>query len=88
MVKDGDFSLSVEFACALHALAGKEEALEWGKFRSGMVTIAGSEYMPPKVAELPAKFNEMVASASSIDDVYDKAIHVFLTMARNQFSMM
>ncbi len=50
-----------------------------------MVTIAGSEYMPPKVAELPAKFNEMVASASSIDDVYDKAIHVFLTMARNQF---
>jgi len=84
-VKDGYFCLSVEFVCALHALAGKEEALEWGQFRSGMVTIAGSGYLPPKVADLPAKFNEMAASANDIDDVYDKAIHVFLTMARNQF---
>jgi len=66
-------------------LAGKEEALEWGKFRSGMVTIAGSEYIPPKAVELLAKFNEMIASASIIDDVFDKAIHVFLTMARNKF---
>jgi len=84
-VKNGEFGLSVEFVCALHALAGKEEALEWGQFRSGMVTIAGSEYLPPKVIELPTKFNEMVISANNIDDVYDKAIHVFLTMARNQF---
>jgi len=84
-VKNGGFCLSVEFVCALHALAGKEEALEWGRFRSGMVTIAGSEYLPPKVADLPAKFKEMVVSANSIDDVYDKAIHVFLAMARNQF---
>ncbi len=84
-VKNGDFCLSIEFVCALHALAGKEEALEWGRFRSGMVTIAGSEYLPPKVVDLPGKFNEMVALASNIDDIYDKAIHVFLTMARNQF---
>ena len=56
-----------------------------GQFRSGMVTIAGSEYLPPKVVDLPTKFNEMVKSANSINDVYDKAIHVFLTMARNQF---
>ena len=47
-VKNHDFSLTAEFACSLHALAGKEEALEWGKFRSGMVTIVGSEYLPPK----------------------------------------
>ena len=47
-VENDDFNLSVDFVCALHALAGKEEALEWGKFRSGMVTIAGSEYLPPK----------------------------------------
>jgi len=84
-VKNGDFCLSVEFVCALHALAGKEEALEWGQFRSGMVNIAGSEYLPPKAVDLPVRFNEMVASASNIDDIYDKAIQVFLTMAHNQF---
>jgi Fic family protein len=84
-VKHDRFSVSVEFVCALHALAGKEEALEWGQFRSGMVTIAGSEYMPPKVSELPSKFNALMVSLNEIEDVYDKAIHVFLSMARNQF---
>jgi len=52
-----------------------------------MVTITRSEYMPPKVADLLTKFNEMVASADNLEDVYDKAIHVFLTMARNHFFM-
>ena len=84
-VKNGDFRLSVAFVNDLHALAGKEEALEWGRFRSGMVTIAGSAYLPPKAIDLPAKFNEMVASLDHFDDVYDKAIHVFLQMALNQF---
>jgi len=84
-IKNGDFSLSIEFVNALHALAGKEEALEWGQFRSGMVAIAGSDYSPPTVIDLPLKFNEMLVSADGFDDVYDKAIHVFLTMARNQF---
>jgi len=84
-IKKGDFSLSLDFVCALRALAGKEEALEWGQFRSGAVTIAGSAYMSPKASELPGKFNEMLVSADRFDDVYDKAIHVFLTMARNQF---
>lgn len=41
--------------------------------------------MPPKSNTLLNKFEEMVASANGIDDVYDKAIHVFLQMARNQF---
>jgi len=84
-VKNNDFSLSLTFVNALHSIAGKEEALEWGHFRSGGVTIAGSEYLPPKADDLRIKFDEMVASANRLDDVYDKAIHVFLQMARHQF---
>ncbi len=84
-VENNEFCLSVEFVSALHALAGKEDALEWGVFRSGMVTIAGSEYFPPKANDLLAMFNQMIISSGRIDDVYDKAIHVFLTMARCQF---
>ncbi len=84
-IKNNEFFLSFTFVNSLHALAGKEEALEWGQFRSGMVTIAGSEYMPPKVDDLLTKFDEMLTSANSYDDIYDKAIHVFLQMARNQF---
>lgn len=84
-VKKGEFSLSLPFVCALHGLAAKEEALEWGCFRSGSVTIAGSAYLPPKAGQLQSKFDELVISAAGFDDVYDQAIHVFLQMARHQF---
>lgn len=84
-LKNNHFTLSKEFVCELHQIAGKEEALEWGKFRTGMVTIAGSDYKPPKVAELPAKFDELIISSGKKSDIYDKAIHVFLNMARNQY---
>lgn len=52
-IKQRSFSLSKQYACKLHAVAGQEEALEWGVFRSGGVTIAGTDYMPPE----SAKFN-------------------------------
>jgi len=84
-VKTGEFCLSLDFVYALHAISGKEEALEWGQFRSGGVTIAGSDYLPPKAAELQFKFAELLVSVDRFDDIYDKAIHVFLVMARNQF---
>jgi Fic family protein len=60
-VKTGEFCLSLDFLYALHALSGKEEALEWGQFRSGGVTIAGSDYLPPKAADLEGKFSELLA---------------------------
>jgi len=84
-VKAGKFCFSLEFLCALHAEAAKEEALEWGCLRSGGVTIAGSNYLPPKAEELNRNFSELLASMNAYDDIYDKAIHVFLSMARNQF---
>lgn len=84
-VKDNEFELSSSFACSLHAVAGKEEALEWGRFRSSGVTIAGTSFMPPESNLLTSLFDQMVAAASDITDVYDRAIYVFLTMARHQF---
>jgi Fic family protein len=82
---DGDFELSVERACELHAIAARNEALEWGQFRSGGVTIAGTQYMPPAAQELPTLFKKMILEAQSLVDIYDYAISVFLEMARNQF---
>jgi Fic family protein len=84
-LRAGQFSMSAEFACELHAIAAKEEALHWGQFRSGAVTIAGTSYLPPDAAQLPALFTAMVDAMLGLDDIYDRAIHVFLTMARCQF---
>ena len=84
-IEKDEFDVTIEKACALHNIAGKEEALPWGKFRSGGVTIAGTDYMPPEAGLLPELFDKMVGSASEIPDIYDRAIHLFLTMARCQF---
>jgi Fic family protein len=85
LIQENKFEITVEQVCALHLIAAKEEALEWGKFRSGGVIISGTDYMPPQADLLPELFNKMVDDASKIEDIYDQAIHFFLTMARCQF---
>lgn len=84
-IKENTFNLSQEFVCQLHAVAAKDEALEWGVFRKGGVTIAGTDYMPPAADTLPTCWQGMVAQSETIADIYDRAITVFLQMARTQF---
>lgn len=84
-IKDNCFKLTHDYVCQLHQISAKEEALEWGAFRSGGVTIAGTDYMPPKYEHLESVFIEMIAQIDFFDDVYDQAIALFLQMARNQF---
>ena len=55
-IENDEFVVSAEKACELHEVAGKDEALEWGKFRKGSVIIAGTAHMPPKASELPGLF--------------------------------
>lgn len=84
-IENNRFEITIENACALHRIAAKEDALDWGKFRSGGVTISGTDYMPPQADSLPELFERMVAESSAMSDIYDQAIHLFLTMARCQF---
>jgi Fic family protein len=85
MLGNGRFEISQVCACHLHGIAAKEEALEWGQFRTGGVLIAGTDYEPPYHSDLPARFDQMIDELPAYDDAYDQAIHVFLAMARNQF---
>lgn len=85
LIGKDQFAITIEKVCALHQIAARDEALDWGKFRSGGVTIAGTGYMPPDAASLPELFKKMMDEASRISDAYDRAIHFFLTMARYQF---
>lgn len=84
-IETGAFALSKDKACALHALAAKDDALEWGRFRTGGVLIAGTDYTPPPAHELNALFTRMIRETQSVPDIYDQAIHIFLAMARAQF---
>ncbi|MCA1773752.1 MAG: Fic family protein [Halomonas sp.] len=84
-IRKEKFNLSSDFACELHEIAGKEEALTWGKFRDGSVTIAGTDYMPPSFNSLKEEYASMIDRSAKYEDVYDQAISIFLDMARNQF---
>ncbi|HAA45589.1 MAG TPA: cell filamentation protein Fic [Halomonas sp.] len=85
LVEQGEFKFDKKTALSIHKIAGKEEALEWGKFRSGYVSIAGSEYEPPAPDELDATWLEVEQQVYREADVYDQAITAFLQMARAQF---
>ena len=85
LIDKNRFEITSESVCSLHAVAARDEALEWGQFRSGRVTIAGTGYMPPEANQLPKMFEAMMEKASGFSDIYDRAIHIFLTMERCQF---
>ena len=84
-IKNKTFALTRDYICQLHHIAAKEEALEWGRFRTGQVTIAGTSYIPPDAQKLPQLFQAMIEEIKGIEDIYEQAITVFLLMARNQF---
>lgn len=84
-IKNQLFSLTADYICKLHHIAAKEEALEWGQFRTGNVTIAGTMFNPPDADKLTNLFDLMLSEIETINNIYDKAISVFLIMSRNQF---
>ncbi|MDQ7048964.1 MAG: hypothetical protein Q9M92_05240 [Enterobacterales bacterium] len=71
-----------DYSNKIHHIAAKEDAMEWGKFRSGNVTIAGTDYLPPKTEELNAKYSQMLKDFSIIKDDYRKATFLFFTLCQ------
>ena len=85
IISAGKFNFSKTVALELHSIAGKEEALDWGAFRTGNVTISGSDYEPPSPKLLDEEWLKIETEISAIGDIYDRAIAAFLKMARTQF---
>ncbi len=84
-VEHGKFELDKTAFCELHALVAREEAAEWGAFRRGAVTIAGTSHQPPPWESLPAQFEGGLETLREIDNVHERAIAMFLFGALNQF---
>lgn len=83
--QNGRFELNRKTFCELHALVAREEALEWGVFRTGSVTIAGTDYRPPQWESLEAIFEQGLETLHKIDHLHERAIAMFLFGALNQF---
>lgn len=91
-IEDRNFKLEQNFLMQLHSLVGYKEALTWGIFRSGQVSISGTDYLPPKASELELLWDKLqvlitskLSNSNNNIDVYHAAVLLFAEMARNQF---
>jgi len=92
-IEDGTFSFDKNYVLRLHNLVANQEALIWGEFRTGQVSISGTDYLPPKAAELNLLWDsleqginqKLLASQLVTIEVYRTAILLFAKMARIQF---
>ncbi len=77
--------VTFEYWCKLNGYIARNEALEWGKLRTGSVGISGTDYEPPvpnkekTIGEL-----ESILSAPDVSST-DKALEAFTWGARGQF---
>lgn len=84
-VKDQSFGVDKDAVCELHAIAAVEEALTWGMFRDGAVSIAGTEYKPPPAEQLDEIFSRGVDYLNKIENPIEKAMVFFLFGSIEQF---
>lgn len=85
LVKQGRFDITKDAFCTLHDLAAKEEALEWGVFRSGNVGVAGASYSPPSPGQLNDIFKAGISEIKGIKNVLERGVIFFLFGAYYQF---
>ena len=77
--------LTFEYWCKLNGYIARNEALEWGKLRTGSVGISGTEYEPPvpEQEQTIYEFNKIVLDTDST--ATEKALESFVWGVRGQF---
>ena len=78
-----DVPLSVEYICKLNEFIARNEALEWGKLRTGSVGISGTDYLPPLPVyeDVERELAEILAKDTTATE---KALDAFAWGARGQ----
>ena len=77
--------VTFEYWCKLNEYIARNEALEWGKLRTGNVGISGTDYKPP-VPDKEKTVQELESILTTIDaSATDKALEAFAWGTRGQF---
>ena len=79
-----DEPLTVEYICKLNEYIARNEALVWGKLRTGHVGISGTDYMPP-IPDYDTVKAELEKILSADVTATEKALNAFTWGARGQF---
>ena len=77
--------VTFEYWCKLNEYIARNEALEWGKLRTGSMGISGTDYEPPVPnKEKTVEELENILSAPDVSST-DKALEAFTWGTRGQF---
>lgn len=79
-----DEPLTFEYWCKLNEYIARNEALEWGRLRTGSVGISGTDYLPPVPSE-PQVRAEFMAILNTNTTTTEKALEAFTWGTRGQF---
>ena len=74
--------LDLEYICEVHSEVAKDEALSWGRLRTGKVTISGTSYVPPIPNENEVK--KVLDYYNSNENITERAIERMLWSMREQ----
>ena len=72
--------ITFTYWCKLNEYIARNEALEWGKLRTGSVGISGTDYIPP----IPEK-EQVITTLDKGMTATDKALEVFTWGTRGQY---
>ena len=76
--------VTLEYLCKLNEYIARNEALEWGKLRSGSVMISGTDYLPP-VPSQDGVSSDLAEILTADATATTKALQAFAWGARGQF---
>ena len=78
-----DKPVTLTYMCKLNEFIARNEALEWGKLRTGTVGISGTDYLPP-VPSWDTAEQELRDIISKDTSETEKALNAFVWGARSQ----
>lgn len=78
-----DDPITLEYLCKLNEYIARNEAIEWGKLRTGRVAISGTDYAPPIPQEQEVR-QELQAILDMPTTATEKALCAFVWGARSQ----
>ena len=80
-----DEPVTLDYLCKLNEYIARNEALEWGKLRTGKVAISGTDYVPPVPAPQAVEAELADILTADTTTTTEKALTAFAWGARGQF---
>ena len=77
--------VTLEYFCKLNEFIARNEALEWGRLRTGTVGISGTDYTPPvpEPEKVAMELSEIMLDENTMPT--EKALEIFTWGMRGQF---